>query len=491
MKKIVYSIILWAVLQPAIAQDVGYSMFRYAPTVTNPAQIATRNQLEVTFQHRNQWAGVDGDFRTPMATFIYPLITLKDNEPKRWGGISASFISDRQGEGGLLRTTGGTVGFAYNFDLGKKKYLSVGVQGGFYQRRLDDAALVSSFDPNFNPTFNESIDDNSVTYPSLAAGLMFYSEEGYPSNEQRYYLSASVFNINEPDVSILQNGDAPLALRGVFTGGVRAFRNDRYSIVPNLRWIKQTGERQVNIGSYFNKHFSENSGALFRYGTLGLGLWYSVENAVVASVEFNSPTFALGFSYDFNASPLGDAAGNAGATEFVVSIRKTIGKPKEERPVFEDDVPEITEVEETPTDNTSPQPVDTTRITFEEETTKDKDTTNTTALEDPEEEAAFGYNSSQLTDAQKRSLQPLIDELKANPDMVVEVRGHTCTIGTLERNQEISEDRANRVSNYMLSQGVKSEQLVTKGYNYSIPIASNATEEGRRQNRRVDFERLK
>jgi outer membrane protein OmpA-like peptidoglycan-associated protein len=84
-----------------------------------------------------------------------------------------------------------------------------------------------------------------------------------------------------------------------------------------------------------------------------------------------------------------------------------------------------------------------------------------------------------------------VDALKAWGDVDVEVAGHTCSIGTDEYNLGLSLRRAEAVRNYLVSKGVSADRLTVRGYGESRPVASNATREGRAQNRRVELVRYK
>jgi len=82
--------------------------------------------------------------------------------------------------------------------------------------------------------------------------------------------------------------------------------------------------------------------------------------------------------------------------------------------------------------------------------------------------------------------------MKENPDIRVEIQGHTDAIGTDKANQKLSERRAYAVINFLVQYGgVDAKRLVAKGYGESKPIATNDTDEGRQLNRRVDFVILK
>ncbi len=91
----------------------------------------------------------------------------------------------------------------------------------------------------------------------------------------------------------------------------------------------------------------------------------------------------------------------------------------------------------------------------------------------------------------KPEAYPLLDEvvaiLKKNPDMTVELQGHTDNIGSQEYNMGLSLRRANAVADYLESKGISSDRLTTKGFGFSKPVALNGTEFGRSLNRRVEL----
>jgi OmpA-OmpF porin, OOP family len=90
---------------------------------------------------------------------------------------------------------------------------------------------------------------------------------------------------------------------------------------------------------------------------------------------------------------------------------------------------------------------------------------------------------------------PMLDEavsvLKKNPEIKVEINGHTDNTGSAAYNMNLSERRAKSVMNYFVDKGIESERLTTKGFGFNQPAESNATEQGRTQNRRVEFTPVK
>ena len=77
--------------------------------------------------------------------------------------------------------------------------------------------------------------------------------------------------------------------------------------------------------------------------------------------------------------------------------------------------------------------------------------------------------------------------LRATPGAKVEIVGHTDALGTAERNQILSEARAEAVKAYLIEHGVSAERLSARGEGEGNPAGDNATAEGRQLNRRIDF----
>jgi OOP family OmpA-OmpF porin len=102
-------------------------------------------------------------------------------------------------------------------------------------------------------------------------------------------------------------------------------------------------------------------------------------------------------------------------------------------------------------------------------------------------DAHFDFDSAKLRPTGEARIDELVDGLKANPSLTVMVAGHTDSIGSDEYNQRLSEARANAVRDYMVSLGISPSRISTHGYGETDPVASNDTEEGRAQNRRVDI----
>jgi len=102
----------------------------------------------------------------------------------------------------------------------------------------------------------------------------------------------------------------------------------------------------------------------------------------------------------------------------------------------------------------------------------------------------FAFDSSALTPESKKILDEdqRISRLMGEPNIRVEVAGHTDSVGSEAYNQKLSERRAQAVVDYLVSRGVDPKRLKAVGYGKDQPIASNATDAGRAENRRVELQ---
>lgn len=99
----------------------------------------------------------------------------------------------------------------------------------------------------------------------------------------------------------------------------------------------------------------------------------------------------------------------------------------------------------------------------------------------------FGFDKSDLSVDAKSNLDKLTKILNTYPDTDIEIQGHTDSKGSDAYNQSLSERRAYSVSYYLTGKGIDSKRLLIQGFGESLPKYTNDTEEGRAQNRRVEF----
>ena len=98
----------------------------------------------------------------------------------------------------------------------------------------------------------------------------------------------------------------------------------------------------------------------------------------------------------------------------------------------------------------------------------------------------FETGQTELRDDAMSSLVEVVDLLQSEPDKRIRIEGHTDSTGNSDANLRISQQRADAVLNALVSLGVDAGRVTSVGMGQDFPIASNDSEDGRAQNRRVD-----
>jgi len=99
----------------------------------------------------------------------------------------------------------------------------------------------------------------------------------------------------------------------------------------------------------------------------------------------------------------------------------------------------------------------------------------------------FDFNKSTLRPESKNELENLVQLMKENPTLKIEISGHTDNVGSAAYNKTLSQARAKAVVDYLIAAGISSDRMTSVGYGFDKPIASNDTDEGRQLNRRTEF----
>lgn len=98
----------------------------------------------------------------------------------------------------------------------------------------------------------------------------------------------------------------------------------------------------------------------------------------------------------------------------------------------------------------------------------------------------FSTGKSTLRQESYAELNELLEYMKLKPSLVIEIAGHTDNVGSDASNQVLSEERAARVRNYLISNGIAPDRVKANGYGENQPVAPNTSPEGRQKNRRTE-----
>ena len=99
----------------------------------------------------------------------------------------------------------------------------------------------------------------------------------------------------------------------------------------------------------------------------------------------------------------------------------------------------------------------------------------------------FATARSDINPSFSGTLSQLAQTLSSYNQQTITVRGYTDNVGNASYNQQLSQERANSVANYLIRQGVAASRVQAVGYGMNNPVADNSSEAGRSQNRRVEI----
>jgi OmpA-OmpF porin, OOP family len=103
----------------------------------------------------------------------------------------------------------------------------------------------------------------------------------------------------------------------------------------------------------------------------------------------------------------------------------------------------------------------------------------------------FATGKADITPESEANLDKAYNTLAQNPEIVVEIQGHTDNTGKKATNVKLSQARAESVKAWLVKKGIATERITAKGFGPDKPAADNTTKEGRQKNRRIEFFRVK
>jgi outer membrane protein OmpA-like peptidoglycan-associated protein len=99
----------------------------------------------------------------------------------------------------------------------------------------------------------------------------------------------------------------------------------------------------------------------------------------------------------------------------------------------------------------------------------------------------FDTGRSDLRSESRSELNRVVELMKGNPTLTISIEGHTDSVGEDAANLVLSEQRAKAVKDFLISAGIGADRLKSRGFGRTKPVGPNDSDEGRAQNRRVEF----
>lgn len=289
-------------------QDAQFSQFYANPLFLNPALAGFTECARVNLNYRNQWPALGNAYITFSGSYDQSIPSINS-------GIGVMAMSDRQGDGALVRNTISAF-YSYQLRVSDPIVISFGVQGAFYQEVLDWDKLV--FADQINPSTGEiDFNTNEPQPQNLNVTAVDFSAGAVLAYYDQWFAGVAVHHLTQPELSFYDNTDSKLPMKFTFHGGVNINlsqgglgNNDAsdWVIEPQILYMQQEHFKQLNFGMYVSRW------------PIVLGAWYrhnfTNPDAVVALIGVKFDNIRLGYSYDFTISNLGGSSGGAHEVSF-------------------------------------------------------------------------------------------------------------------------------------------------------------------------------
>jgi type IX secretion system PorP/SprF family membrane protein len=307
------------------AQDPHFTQFYTFASHLNPGLVGNYNgSYRGAVMYRNQWAQAlqKSAYQTVGADVDVSFLEGYLRKSKLAAGVAV--FNDRSGQAGLSYLNA-TVTLAYHQGFGKdgNHRLSLGIQGGFIQKRIDDPLFGDQF-VDHNQTPKTSTEENlkrGIYNGDLNVGLYWKSNF---KDVVKLGLGVGAYHLLEPKENFITEANLSKAVNGLDYRRITADFNleaffgkkKNISISPEFVFLMQGPAREINpalfFGYYFQTGFRKNN-------SLHAGVRYRVGDAVIPMVQVEFRNIRLGAAYDVNISPLKATTRNQGAFEISLS----------------------------------------------------------------------------------------------------------------------------------------------------------------------------
>jgi len=498
------------------AQYFQFSQYNFTPQRINPAIVAQTGDASASFLYRNQ--STDGGFHlnSTSVNASYPIIARSG---RRWSGVGISFMDDRSGQAGIYNTQEAALTYAVYVPLTRLSGLSLGIKTLYQTKTINLDGLYTGAqyipDRGFSNDLSNGEPGSNLrsNYISFSTGL--YWQETDRKGNTTAYAGISFFDFNKPQDTFLGSS---YGLSTTFTAmaGVRVYQHENISILPEILITRSAAQNTVNAGFVTSYNLSASPRA--PQTRIDILTKYIIGRSGIVGLQLHKDRFSIGFSYDFPASTTN--VYNTGAFELGLAWKKHItpgrytarnktkGKPGQKpRPATTAGNTAIRKRPGTQTrKDTLSIPGDTLANHATSHTKKDlstilrnkQDSVKASAsagalqheplvLEKATLHFNFQFNSVDLDPEASRYFDELAEVLHENPEIKINLTGHTDNIGSDKFNIKLSLSRAMAIKDYLITKGISADRITAEGRGMREPKYDNTTDEGRAQNRRVEL----
>jgi len=297
---------LWGQTDPHFSQ-----YYHYSPMI-NPAMTGIMNgDVRLSAIYRNQWNTITSPYETP--GMQAELSTNKNLN------IGLAVLNQKAGDGGFnymqtqltINYTG--VKWGYN----NQHHITIGVQGGFIQRRFEPSKLrlgdqwVPGIGYNPNLSSNDIFPVTSSLVPDISAGIFYFNDD--EEKNILPFFGFSVFHINQPADPFITDKDLPyIPERFCLQGGANIKANENIDATLHILMMQQGTAINMITGTQLKIKANENTFFL-------AGGYYRWNDAVIPFAGLQYQRFTIGTSYDITTSSLSRLVNGTGSFELSLS----------------------------------------------------------------------------------------------------------------------------------------------------------------------------
>lgn len=323
MRKYLLLVFLIAFAGSVNAQDPHFSQFFASPLTLNPAFTGKFDgSWRLAGNHRDQWPSIPKAYVTTSASFDFPILKSKIPESDVFG-IGLSGVSDASANS-QLKLNYGSVSLSYHKALDEDGYNTIGAgfQGTYSSMVLDVSKL--NFEDmltqnGFTGTTSDVLTNgNNRNYFDINAGLLF---SGSTNGENNYYIGASMYHINRPQVSF-KDKNWYMSGRVTIHAGGTFFLSDVVSLSTSVIHQMQNKASETTLGGALGLNAnSDNENPTNVY----IGSWMRVNDAIIPYIGLEFAGMRIGATYDLNISSLKAATASRGGSEIsIIYIKRPI-----------------------------------------------------------------------------------------------------------------------------------------------------------------------
>jgi type IX secretion system PorP/SprF family membrane protein len=323
------------------AQDIHFTLYNMSPLTLNPAQSgAFYGTARIGGIYRDQWRSIsnfDG-YQTPSFHIDAPIFRgFGDND---WVGVGGMLFSDKAGAC-ILRTTASMLSAAYHLALGRNAntVLTLGLQGGSVQRRIDLQSLDLRFEDEIDEQFGgggvgigngaDRTGNGKKSYIDFSGGLMLRTEltEG-----ARLELGVAVGHVLTPEYNLLSKGTDDAKSRPMTTTAHGQFQydlTDQWRITPTFLFQTTQGISETMLQVWGGYLINPEKAIRINFGT-----GYRLNDALPVLVGIDVEDLRVALAYDINTSSLNQATNSVGGFEIAATYIFKIFKEPDVEPAI-------------------------------------------------------------------------------------------------------------------------------------------------------------